>query len=169
LLLCHLTLRLLLLLQSLQASGNEALVGSWPGKHTNAVDAALPFFHGRPIRTSSNLSNMGSAGVHRTASFSGPASARAAMSMTHEGSFVADQLCFSSCNSAPITPRSPGFGYGEEVKPRALSQYNSSCSSCSDRTAGQVSTCGCWWVIIAHLHAGPKVAVLTIFLASSEC
>lgn len=94
----------------------ETLVGSWPaaGKQP-AADAALPFFSGRPIRTtSSNLSSM--SGVQRTSSFTGghPTSARATMAM--ENSFSAEQLCYNACNSAPITPRSPSFnGYGEEV------------------------------------------------------
>lgn len=88
-------------------------MGSWPGaaKHAGAVDAALPFFPGRPIRT--NSSNLAAAGVTRTSSFNGPASARTAMSVGgHDGSFVADQL-FGGCNSAPLTPRSPSYGFDE--------------------------------------------------------
>jgi hypothetical protein len=94
----------------------EALVGSWSaaGKQS-AADAALPFFSGRPIRTTgSNLASM--PGVQRTSSFSGahPGSARATMGM--ENNFSAEQLCYNACNSAPITPRSPSFnGYAEEV------------------------------------------------------
>jgi hypothetical protein len=103
-----------LLQQSL--AQKETLVGSWPaaGKQS-AADAALPFFSGRPIRTTnSNLSSMG--GVQRTSSFTGahPGSARSTMGM--ENSYAAEQLCYNACNSAPITPRSPSFiGYSEEV------------------------------------------------------
>lgn len=93
----------------------DGLVGSWPGaaRQSNTADAALPFFQGRPIRTSSNLSNM--SGVQRTSSFTGhPGSARG-MGVSEGGFAGADQLCFASCNSTPITPRSPSFGFGEEV------------------------------------------------------
>jgi hypothetical protein len=105
------------------AASGEGLVGSWPGAaghhhHHSAstTDAALPFFQGRPIRTGSNLSNM-AAGVQRTSSFTGhPGSARAMAGHVSDGGFAgADQLCFGSCNSAPITPRSPSFGFGDEV------------------------------------------------------
>jgi hypothetical protein len=106
-------------LNSQSLAQKEALVGSWQaaGKQS-AADAALPFFSGRPIRTTgSNLASM--PGVQRTSSFSGahPGSARATMGM--ENSFSTEQLCYNVCNSAPITPRSPSFnGYAEEVSLR---------------------------------------------------
>jgi hypothetical protein len=104
------------------AASGEGLVGSWPGaagRHhhsASTTDAALPFFQGRPIRTGSSLSNM-AAGVQRTSSFTGhPGSARGMGGHVSDGGFAgADQLCFGSCNSAPITPRSPSFGFGDEV------------------------------------------------------
>lgn len=122
------------LLQTL--AQKEALVGSWPGPgKQSAADAALPFFSGRPIRTtSSNLSSM--SGVQHTSSFNGahPGSARATMGM--DNSFAAEQLCYNACNSAPITPRSPSFnGYNEEVS-LSLQQQGVTASNWHRRASG---------------------------------
>ncbi|WIA19593.1 hypothetical protein OEZ85_005532 [Tetradesmus obliquus] len=122
------------------AAHGEGLVGSWPGAaghhhghSASTTDAALPFFQGRPIRTGSHLSNM-AAGVQRTSSFNGhPGSARAMGGHVSDGGFAgADQLCFGSCNSAPITPRSqaftprsPSLGFGDEDTGVGLPHVNS--------------------------------------------
>lgn len=120
---CHCPYLLLCCVSRVQTLANkEALVGSWPGSagKPGQADAALPFFPGRPIRTAgSNLSSMSGAAVQRTSSFNGghPGSTRCTMGMDScGGNFSADQLCFTGCNSAPITPRSPSYtGYGEEA------------------------------------------------------
>lgn len=101
------------------AQANEGLVGSWPGtgRHSSTADAALPFFQGRPIRTDgSNLAHLAH-GVQRTSSFTGhPGSARNSIGgLGPDSSFAGADQIFGSCNSAPLTPRSPNFGFHEEV------------------------------------------------------
>ena len=114
-------------IQNLGASPNlDATVGSWPGAGAGGLagspaapaplDAELPDFRGRPVRTGSNLASMS-----RNASFTGPApvgagaaaavaaaavAASAGGLLSREGSFSADSF-FNAANSAPITPRSP--------------------------------------------------------------
>jgi hypothetical protein len=98
----------------------EAPIGSWPSANAAALDAELPDFRGKPVRTGSNLASMAQ-GMSRTGSFSsgvavggGPSAAAVAVAamaagggfLSREGSFSAESL-FNACNSAPITPRSP--------------------------------------------------------------
>lgn len=104
----------------------EAAIGSWSGTagcNPTSLDAELPDFRGKPVRTGSNLASMAAAAqsMSRTGSFTNSmpavcgagsaAVAAAAMAvsggvLSREGSFSADSF-FNACNSAPITPRSP--------------------------------------------------------------
>jgi hypothetical protein len=88
-----------------------------------SLDAELPDFRGKPVRTGSNLASMAAAqGMSRAGSFSsnglqmGGAPSAAAVAaaavaasgglLSREGSFSADSF-FNAANSAPISPRSP--------------------------------------------------------------
>lgn len=75
--------------------------------------------------------------VQRTSSFTGhPGSARASMGgLGPESSFVGTDQIFGSSNSAPITPRSPGFGYQEEVSSNLSKQQPTAKGLCSMQTA----------------------------------
>jgi hypothetical protein len=105
----------------------EATIGSWPGAggcQPTALDAELPDFRGKPVRTGSNLATMAAAAAQslsRTGSFSnglpvggGPsAAAMAAAAVAASGGLLSREHSFSTesffnaCNSAPITPRTP--------------------------------------------------------------
>lgn len=98
-------------MQALSSSPQlDGLAGSWSvpaaPHQPSPLDAELPFFQGKPIKTSSNLATMAS-GVTRTGSFSALSGTPVHASLSRENSFSVEALFGSS--STPITPRSGLF------------------------------------------------------------